>query len=210
MDDILNLLINGFIKKENLFSNKELLEIEKSVKILFNSRLPVNDSKTAYFWDDKITCPFIGLIKNKVFFLKEYFNNNFILSRVWLRSSYANYQGNGWHQDTNLMIIPNPVIVGIPLQDLNKNNGALKFVPRTHTLPHPNFNKDKILNEILIELNRGGGILFLNSVWHRGCPNYTNVTRDIVYCEFISESSLKANLSIEEYQKSQTSLSKNI
>lgn len=94
-----------------------------------------------------------------------------------------------------------PLIIAIPLQNVNIDNGALFFLPRSHTLPHPDFNRDSLSpDESVVSMEAGDITIFISTIWHRGGGNCTLNNRDIVFFEFSSKSSIKTKVNVKNYQ----------
>lgn len=207
MDNLLSLIKNGYCVLPQVLEQNYILELRESAKQLHRCESPANDSKTAFYDTSKVLFNHHSQLFDAVeHILTEYFSESFLLNRSWLRSSYPGYKGSNWHQDQSINIVPCPIIVAIPLSNTNQSNGALRFVPRTQTLPHPRFNNMHHRTEKTLNTVTGDVLMFQSALWHRGGPNETDEARNIIFAEFKSSNSLSSEFSHKAYQSFQANL----
>lgn len=194
------LTIDGYVKLNQIINESLLNDMRQSSNLL-KEEIAFNQSCTAFFCQNELLSSFSDSIKGLLSStLMDYFKKKFCLNRSWLRSSYPGYNGSMWHQDTSINIIPCPIIVAIPLNDTTNNNGALRFIPRTQTLPHPIHDDFRYQSEVVCGTKAGDVILFQSALWHRGGANNTQRNRDIVFFEFKAIESYHVNLDHVKYQ----------
>ena len=201
MNNQLELLINGFTVIPARRANIGMKKLEMHVNDLIKTTSPTNDSGTAYFWGDEGAqiLNFLEDVLNKNF--GEYFNNTPLFQRAWIRRSFSGYGGSGWHQDTNLNVIPQPIILAIAMQDVKSNNSPLIFLPRSQHSKHPQFNCNYIGGQKTIFCNKGDIVVFMSSIWHRGGANTSQEDRLLVFAEYSNQNFVKTSLDIKKYQK---------
>lgn len=200
---LLSLLMDGYCILNNVVSKRTITEFEALAVNLKMNKAPVNTSKTAWFWGAKdelapVTQEMDEILSSR---FNQYFDNEPIMLRAWLRSNPPGYVGSKWHQDTSIHYIPLPVIFAVPLCDVDTKAGPLYLCPRTQYLPHPTYNREEKKSQVKIELFKGDVLVFLSSVWHRGGANNTNAYRNIAFLEYTTCGYERANYSLDEYQK---------
>lgn len=198
-------LLDGYCIINEIISEDEIKELSNEVDKLISSKKPENTTKTAWFWDEdhNLSKKLQKMLNNILRHFDSYFLIKPLLLRSWVRNSYPGYSGSSWHQDVNLNHIPLPLIISIPLTDLNSDNGSLFIIPRSQHLLHPIHNREKINQEIEIEIKKGDITVFLSSVWHRGGENNTMNDRRIAFFEYTDKSFSKIDINIKKYQESQ-------
>jgi ectoine hydroxylase-related dioxygenase (phytanoyl-CoA dioxygenase family) len=74
------------------------------------------------------------------------------------------------------------------LDESNKNNGALRIIPKSHKITGwINENLTDLTNhpdEITIEVKEGSIILFDGNLWHSGTKNINGKRRRVLYIDF--------------------------
>lgn len=201
MNNQLELLINGFTIIPATQTKIDMYNLEKKVNSLIEKTLPTNDSGTAYFWGNEGAIVFEFLEKIICAEFNEYFNHSPVFQRAWVRKSFSGYTGSGWHQDTNLGVIPQPIIFAIAMQDIHENNAPLIFLPRSQHAKHPQFNTNHIDGQRTVLCKKGDVIAFLSSIWHRGDANTSTKDRLFVFAEYSTQDFVKTSLDIKKYQK---------
>ena len=80
------------------------------------------------------------------------------------------------------------IVAMLYLDESNKDNGALRIVPRTHKITGwINENLTDLTShpdEITIEVNEGSIILFDANLWHSGTKNVNGKRRRVLYIDF--------------------------
>ena len=78
------------------------------------------------------------------------------------------------------------------LDDISRDNGATKIIPKTHKLDPPNnhlLENNMLKDEIIIE-GKAGSVLFINShLWHAGTKNISGKKRRVIHAYFTAKDS---------------------
>ncbi len=80
------------------------------------------------------------------------------------------------------------IVAMLYLDDSNKDNGALRIVPKTHKITGwINENLSDLTthpDEVTIEVEKGSIILFDGNLWHSGTKNVNGERRRVLYIDF--------------------------
>ena len=142
--------------------------------------------------------------------------NNFKIGGLDMREPI---QGKGL-QDFHMDWIPRKnendkvqnIIAMIYLDDSNKNNGALRIVPKSHKIL--GWINDNLIDltqhpdEITVEVKKGSIILFDGNLWHSGTKNVNGARRRVLYIDFRSKEIpqlLNQRIYLDEYTQSKLS-----
>jgi len=208
-------LKEGYIVKNNFFSNEEVYILQYETEKLFKAgnfkNVATEEDGTKSF--TKKNLQLIPLFKHSRIFrslpyqkkvvkaISELIGDPYILhtDQIFLKPAY-NGSGTNWHQDNSYFKIDDPlkgVALWIAINDANLENGAMKLIPRMHMklLDHkrdPNSNHHircypQEENAIAIELKAGGAIFFCYGVPHCTGPNISNKYRAGVAYHYVHE-----------------------
>jgi len=80
------------------------------------------------------------------------------------------------------------IVAMLYLDESNKNNGALRIIPKSHKITGwINENLSDLTHhpdEIIIEVKEGSIILFDGNLWHSGTKNINGKRRRVLYIDF--------------------------
>lgn len=98
-------------------------------------------------------------------------------------------------------ILENTITLRIHLDDTDKSNGALKVIPSSHKAGVVRSNSDnwKVAEEVVCEVNKGGGMLMKPLTFHASDRTVNAKRRRVIHLEFCDQN-LAGSLKWAEYE----------
>jgi len=131
----------------------------------------------------------ITILEN--YFSRSTFHQKYYLSSFQANILYNEAQASNWHRDDN---VPDPhpawpikLNFMIPLNDIDKNNGASEFILNSH-MSNIKLSSHEIeaSAKFQLKLTRGSLASWIGNLWHRSAANFSGNPRVVLLLMFVA------------------------
>ncbi len=194
-----------FSKTKNLFAIRQLINtIPELKKYLFNTNLTkliASFSNNNYFLTKAI---YFDKPKESNWFVAYHQDLSISVNKKTAKKDYINwtYKKGQYGVQPPTKILKDTITIRIHLDDTNKNNGALKVIPKSHLngIVRVNSKDWCIKNEHLCEVKKGETMLMKPLTIHASNKTTNNKQRRVIHLEFCNQNLEKPLNWLEKYE----------
>ncbi|WP_103864122.1 phytanoyl-CoA dioxygenase family protein [Aquimarina sp. I32.4] len=195
---------DSFMKTGDLYAIRQLIKNIPELKThLFNKKITQlisNLSQSEYFLTKAI---YFDKPSTSNWFVPYHQDLSISVENKSETENYTNwtYKKGQYGVQPPIKILQNTITIRIHLDDTNKNNGALKVIPKSHArgiinIATKDYSTD---NEDICEVKKGGVMLMKPLLLHASNRTTNNIQRRVIHLEFCDQELAKPLKWLEYY-----------